>query len=106
MKFPITRESLQAFDQKKEDAEKKEQYFHRVLEADVTSICNEVAKGMSSYSREKKFVCRNFSQHRTREAGINIDYYLPRLIERLKETFIGCDVIIDPLKTYIIIDWS
>ena len=24
------------------------------------------------------------------------------LIEKLKETFIGCDIIIDPLKTYLI----
>lgn len=31
---------------------------------------------------------------------------LPEFIEMLKETFIGCDIIIDPLKTYLIIDWS
>ena len=31
---------------------------------------------------------------------------IPLLIEKLKETFIGCDIIIDPLKTYLIIDWS
>ena len=28
MKFPITRESLQAFDQVKEDAEKKDIYYY------------------------------------------------------------------------------
>ena len=32
--------------------------------------------------------------------------YLPRFVEKLKETFVGCDIIIDPLKTYLIIDWS
>ena len=31
---------------------------------------------------------------------------LPEFIELLKETFIGCDIIVDPLKTYLIIDWS
>ena len=31
---------------------------------------------------------------------------LPEFIEMLKETFIGCDIILDPLKTYLIIDWS
>jgi hypothetical protein len=31
---------------------------------------------------------------------------LPEFIEILKETFIGCDIIVDPLKTYLIIDWS
>jgi len=27
-------------------------------------------------------------------------------IQRLQELFIGCDIIIDPLQTYLIIDWS
>ena len=31
---------------------------------------------------------------------------LPEFIEMLKQTFIGCDIIVDPLKTYLIIDWS
>ena len=31
---------------------------------------------------------------------------IPILVEKLKETFIDCDIVIDPLKTYIIIDWS
>ena len=28
------------------------------------------------------------------------------LVEKLKENFIGCNIIVDPLKTYLIIDWS
>lgn len=31
---------------------------------------------------------------------------IPRFIEKLKATFIGCEIIVDPLKTYVIIDWS
>ena len=31
---------------------------------------------------------------------------IPLLIEKLNDTFIGCDIIIDPLKKYLIIDWS
>ena len=32
--------------------------------------------------------------------------YLPEFIDLLKENFIDCDIIVDPLKTYLIIDWS
>jgi hypothetical protein len=32
--------------------------------------------------------------------------YIPIFIDKVKEVFIGCDIIIDPLKTYLIIDWS
>jgi len=32
--------------------------------------------------------------------------YLPEFIDLLKDTFIDCDIIVDPLKTYLIIDWS
>ena len=32
--------------------------------------------------------------------------YLPEFISLLKENFIDCDIIVDPLKTYLIIDWS
>ena len=111
MKFPITRESLQAFDQKKEDAEKTEHRIQQLLEWHVKEICDTLVKGMAGYSRDKKFVWRGFTNSAVfdrREGAylIQIDDYIPRIIEKLKETFIGCDVISDPLKTYIIIDWS
>jgi hypothetical protein len=113
MKFPITRESLQAFDQEKENAEKKEEYIQYMLDADIKAICNQLANGMSQYSRDKKFVWREITNSRRSsiyQPGnsyyIPIDEYLPRIIEKLKCTFINCDVISDPLKTYIIIDWS
>ena len=31
---------------------------------------------------------------------------LAQAVDKVKEVFIGCDIIIDPLKTYLIIDWS
>ena len=113
MKFPITRETLQAFDQKTEDAEKKEDRIHKLLHDDVKQICNEVEKGMTLYSREKRFIWNGLrpnlrfsrNQNGPEYMKVNIDEYLPRLIDALKETFIGCDIITDPLKTYIIISW-
>ena len=114
MKFPITRESLQAFDQHTEDAEKKEEDIQKMLVGDVNGICNEVKRRMTEYSRDKKFVWRDLLRKiRVRDYGmgyptqvITIDEYLPHLVNKLKETFIGCDILADPLKTYIVIDWS
>ena len=118
MKFPITRESLQAFDKTKEDAEQKEELIQRMLEFDVKEICNEVVKGMSQYSCEKRFIWRKIQQNIMRhhqnimrqsgngaQSQIKTNEYLPRLIEKLHETFIGCDIIADPLQTYLIISW-
>lgn len=51
-------------------------------------------------------------QYYKQEVGRNppnaeqLNQALPEFIEMLKETFIGCDIIVDPLKTYLIIDWS
>jgi hypothetical protein len=64
---------------------------------------------MPSNSKEKKFVWRQINHIRQFNIpGFNpkIDEYLPLFVEKLKEVFIGCDIIIDPLKTYLIIDWS
>jgi hypothetical protein len=41
-----------------------------------------------------------------KEKDETLNTYLPVFIHLLKETFINCDIIVDPLKTYLIIDWS
>ena len=113
MKFPITRASLQAFDQNTENVEKKKQCIQRMLDCDITAICNDVATSMPIYSLNKKCVWREIqNQRRFRSYGVDasphigIDEYLPHIISKLEATFIGCDIIIDPLKIYIVIDWS
>jgi hypothetical protein len=110
MKFPITRESLQAFDPAKEREELKEEAIQKNFNQLLDIICNEFKRNMHTNSKEKKYVWRNL--HLARNLHLSgfsqgtTDEYLPRFIEKLKETFIGCDIIIDPLKTYLIIDWS
>ena len=108
MKFPITRESLQAFDQTKEEAEQKKELIQDMLEKDITEICSTVKRGMPEYSREKRMIWQT-SKCLNGERGyyprISMDEYLPRLIEKLQETFVGCDIIMDPLQTYIVISW-
>ena len=117
MKFPITRESLQAFDFVKEQEEKLEEEIQIRYNQILDGICKEFQRTMQLNFKEKKFVWRNMHLLRSLHVEeiyrvgssvktINTDSYLPQFIEKLKGVFIGCDIIVDPLKTYLIIDWS
>ena len=107
MKFPITRESLQLFDYVKEQQELRNEEIDIRFTQLIENICNEFKQNMRSNSREKKFVwkkLRNINQFQG--FILEIDECLPKFIEKIKKIFIGCDIIIDPLKTYLIIDWT
>ena len=110
MKFPITRECLQAFDNIKEQEELREEEIQKRFTQILDQLCKEFKQSMSSNSKEKKFVWRQLNLiHQFNMSGhswSNTCEYLPRFIDKLKELFIGCDIIVDPLKTYLIIDWS
>jgi hypothetical protein len=121
MKFPITRETLQAFDYVKEQEEMREEEIQKRFAQILEALCKEFKQNMPHNSKEKKFVWRNIHMIRsihvpnpifnpTGMAGqgtySKMDDYLTQFVNKLKEVFIGCDIIIDPLKTYLIIDWS
>jgi hypothetical protein len=101
MKFPITRESLQEFDYAKDQEELKEEEIQKRFTLILDGLCKEFKQTMPSNSKEKKFVWRGLNN-----ITINSAKYVPIFIDKVKEVFIGCDIIIDPLKTYLIIDWS
>jgi hypothetical protein len=109
MKFPISRESLQAFNYAKEQEELREEEVQKRLAQILEELCKEFKQSMPSNSKEKKFVWRRFNNitmmnHQDRNPSKKD--YLPQFIDTLKYTFVGCDIIVDPLKTYLIIDWS
>ena len=106
MKFPITRESLQAFDYAKEQEELKEEEIQKRLTLILDGLCKEFMQAMPSNSKEKKFVWRGLNHINQQCRNSSKKDYIPILIDKVKEVFIGCDIIIDPLKTYLIIDWS
>ena len=105
MKFPITRETLQAFDSSRDCQEEREEQDQRRLMETLERLCKDFKQSMRENFKEKKFVWKKLDSvgylMSTRKAE-----YLPQFIEKLKEVFIGCDIIIDPLETYLIIDWS
>lgn len=100
MKFPITRECLQTFDyaKAKEDIQKEE--LEKRINYMLGQLCENFNKNMRISCIKKRFVWNILSSFR------NVNVELPFFIEKLKELFIGCDIIINPLNTYIIIDWN
>lgn len=109
MKFPITRESLQAFDYAKEQEELRDEEIQKRFALIIDELCKEFKQAMPSNSKEKKFVWRglnNISMMNRQDRNSAKKDYIAIFIDKVKEVFIGCDLIIDPLKTYLIIDWS
>jgi hypothetical protein len=120
MKFPITREALQAFDPVKDEAELFQERIEETVKRVVDEVCRQVAKHL--YESSGPFVYQhlrlllvstadNTAQMTPQYKGrLPFDYtvknFLPPLFEKLKETFIGCDITIDPLENYLIITWD
>ena len=116
MKFPITRESLQAWDYNNDQDELRIEAFHKEVHTQLKRaldiIYPQFQQQMHTNSYQtKKFVfqlspyIQNIRQRNIQSEKF-VNEFIDKLIDKLKENFIGCDIIIDTLKTYIIIDWS
>jgi hypothetical protein len=109
MKFPITRESLQAFEYAIDQEEIKEEETQKRLTLILDGLCKEFKQAMPSCSKEKKYVWRgliNITMMNHQDRNSSKKDYISIFIDKVKQVFIGCDIIIDPLNTYLIIDWS
>ena len=124
MKFPITRESLEAWDFNKDKEDLRIEAIHKEITKQLKLILDSIyldfQRQMPAKScHTKKFVIQisqsimpiqQLGRFKPFNGITDIDTYInefiDKLIDKLKENFIGCDIIIDPLKTYIIIDWS
>ena len=133
MRFPITREDLKAIDIEEERKKEYNASIKSHINSLVYKICGEIEKRMlwekpkgmphnhPSISMEKEAHQKIINDKRFVWEGLinikHIEYSDPYpdskepilislLIEKLKETFIGCDIIVDPLKRYVIIDWA
>lgn len=105
MKFPITRESLQGYNHAKEQEELLEAETQKHILQILDDLCKDFTKKMPSNTKEKRYIWRGIGSIASQN-GRNGKPLYPEFILRLEETFVGCDIIVDPLKTYIIIDWN
>jgi len=128
MKFPITKEELQKFDYSLEMKQKREKDVDTKIEEILQNLCQDFEKSIQTSSREKRFIWRQENKKGEHGVFTDIFYFIhyynnndgsfhddkdtlfdskkKYLIEKIRKLFIGCDIIIDPLHTYIIIDWS
>ena len=107
--------------------QKREKDIDNKIEDILKILCQEFEKSIQISSRERRFIWTNenkkghgifteiFDFLHYYNNGVrgsqddNISLFESKkkyLVEKLREIFIGCDIIVDPLQTYIIIDWS
>lgn len=100
--------------------------FNKTL---IAIICSEVDELLNRHGGTvKHYVCKgircvklwrpnysygNHFRYYLNRGGFNetapdpeAEKYLPEFIELLQKTFVDCTITLDPLKTYLMIDWS
>jgi hypothetical protein len=105
MEFPITRERLLNF-----SGEYKEFQNAKVISKIVEVLTHkifEVAGRQNNSIRMIQVMLCEFQDSRNYRIllGVLADY-IPQIITNLQERFPDIDIAVDPMKTYLYIDWS
>ena len=107
MEFPITRERLQNF-----QAEYKQFQNEKIISKIVESLTHKI---FEMAGRQNVMNPTRMLQVMIREFGDQKNYgmlfgsltdYIPHIISKLQERFPGTTITMDPMKTYLYIDWS
>jgi hypothetical protein len=109
MKFPVTRERLQAFQHVEERLERAEGALEERIGEVVKEICNDFTRYMYENFRQQRYVWKKLSgafQVNPYKCFIPIEEQLEKFLVRLRQTFLGCDISINSAKTHVIIDWT
>jgi len=125
MKFPITREELQSYNYSSIMQEKMEENINKKITETIQNICDDFERNLPNNVNQKKFVWNwdrsgynhyfhTLVQNNWGTNGLHMDPNAIQIytenkkksfMERLRELFIGCTILMDPLETYIIIEW-
>ena len=104
MQFPITRQRLQNY----RNDEAAEAYAKERINKAVSEICHQV-ESIAKTGRHQKFTytLRNnlTAEYMSVDFG-NIRPVLDDVLSKLRELFPDSTIQVDPLKTYILVDWS
>ena len=109
MEFPISRERLQKY--KENEAVIAE--IKQRISKEIKQICKDVEIKVLT-TNERKYIYRisgsvKHGEIRPQISGVNVVNSAPclePLLGAIIQTFPDCTITIDPLDTYIIIDWS
>jgi hypothetical protein len=120
MKFPITREELQSYNTSIIMQQKIEENINIKISEIIKNICDDFEQNLLNNLNQKKFVwywrgrdgIDTIIRYSSGRYGLSDTYGLSYIENKkndfmnlLRELFIGCNIICDPLQTYIIIDW-
>jgi hypothetical protein len=109
MNFPITREKLQNYIKNEAVFVERKQRLEKVIQ----TICKEVEQNVLR-NNDTKYIYRitndiQGSLRASNSSGNRMPQptsILEDVLDTLKKLFLDCIIQVDPLKTYIIIDWS
>jgi len=108
MEFPISRKRLQNYRVNEAVSVETKQ---RVLK-EIQQICKDVERTVIS-TNDTKYVYRithdvkgGFLRMTTDVRLANAGGIIKELLVAIKQAFPDCNIILDPLETYIVIDWS
>ena len=107
MDFPITRERLQNFQAEYKQFQ-NEKFISNVVES-LTHKIFEIAgrQNCMNPTRMLQVMIRELNDQRNYGImfGVLTDY-IPQIMNKLQERFPGITITLDPMKTYLYIDWS
>jgi len=93
MEFPLTRERLHTFN-------RTEANDNICLKYNLNKLLDAINEHLATKSETRFILKLDMLKVELPERLV------PRFIEKIKENCINCDIIVDPLVTYVIIDWS
>lgn len=111
MKFPITKEQLQAYKEEEDKIENAKEDLEKGITLMLDQLLIELKRDMPRYSAVQYYdtwaIVENHERHYPRYLHkANRQWFLQRYMERLQETFIGCKIRLDPSNMRVRIDWS
>lgn len=106
MEFPITRARLLNY---RTNAAVSVETKQRVLK-EVQQICKDIERTVLT-TNDTKYIYRipghvKEGEIRPQNSGVNLVAILKEVVKEVEDKFPDSTVVVDPLKTYILIDWS
>ena len=107
MKFPITRQEIIGIDYNREARERRiNEMMKKLCERFETfhiNTYNRLSKPTQFQYRDGPEMYRHTYLSSDK---IDVQKLYDEFYQKIRETFLDCKIIVDPLQTYVIIDWS
>ena len=109
MEFPISRERLQNYRANEAVSTETKQRVSK----EIQKICNDIEKKVLT-TDERKYIYRiaevvKYGELMPMNSQVSLFHpmgFLKELLVAIKQAFPDSNIVLDPLETYIVIDWS